>query len=188
MGQEPGEVRQGIEQTRADMSETVDALAHKADVPSRIRESVADKRDRFKEQMSGTGSRISDATPDGSDVTQGARRAAGIAQENPIGLALGGVAVGFVVGLALPSTRVEDERIGPMSDDVIQTARETGQEALERGKEVAQQTVSSAAETAQEAAGEQAEQMRSDGDGQSDGQQQSPQSEQQQQSPPAGIA
>jgi ElaB/YqjD/DUF883 family membrane-anchored ribosome-binding protein len=184
MGQEPGEVRQGIEQTRADMSETVDALAHKADVPSRIKESVADKRDRLKQQMSGTTSRVSEATPDGSDVRQGARRAAGIAQENPIGLALGGVAVGFVVGLALPSTRVEDERIGPMSDDVIQTARETGQEALERGKEVAQQTVSSAAETAQEAASEQAEQMRSDDDGQ---QQQSPRSEQQQ-SPPAGIA
>ena len=50
MGQEPGEVRQGIERTRADMSDTVDALAHKADVPSRIKESVADKRDRLRQQ------------------------------------------------------------------------------------------------------------------------------------------
>jgi hypothetical protein len=98
-------------------------------------------------------------------VTQGARRAAGIAQENPIGLALGGVALGFVVGLALPSTRVEDQRLGPIADDVKQTARETGQEALERGKEVAQQTASSAVETAQEAASEQADEMRSSGDG-----------------------
>ena len=165
MGQEPGEVRQGIDRTRSDMSETVDALAHKADVPTRIMESVADKRDRLKQQMSGTASRVGGATPDGSDVTQGARRAAGIAQENPIGLALGGVALGFVVGLALPSTRVEDERLGPLADDVKQTARETGQEALERGKEVAQQTASSAVETAQEAASEQADEMRSSGDG-----------------------
>jgi ElaB/YqjD/DUF883 family membrane-anchored ribosome-binding protein len=163
MGQEPGEVRQGIEQTRADMSETVDALAHKADVPSRIKESVADKRDRLKQQMSGTTSRVSEATPDGSDVRQGARRAAGIAQENPIGLALGGVAVGFVVGLALPSTRVEDERIGPMSDDVIQAARETGQEALERGKEVVQDAAESAKETAQESGEKQAQELKRSG-------------------------
>jgi ElaB/YqjD/DUF883 family membrane-anchored ribosome-binding protein len=165
MGQEPGEVRQGIERTRADMSDTVDALAHKADVPSRIKESVADKRDRLRQQMSGTASRVNEATPDGSDVTQGARRAAGIAQENPIGLALGGVAVGFIVGLTLPSTTVEDQRLGPISDDVKQTARETGQEALERGKEVAQQTASTAVETAQEAASQQADEMRSSGDG-----------------------
>ena len=60
MGQEPGEVRQGIEETRAEMSETVDALAYKADVPSRVKDTVADKRDRLKAQMSGAGSRVSD--------------------------------------------------------------------------------------------------------------------------------
>jgi hypothetical protein len=161
MGQEPGEVRQGIEETRAEMSQTVDALAYKADVPTRLKDSVADKRDRLKAQMSGTGARISDATPDGSEIKQGASQAVGIAQENPLGLALGGVAVGFIAGLVIPSTRVEDERLGPVADDVKDIAKETGQEVLERGKDVAQQAASSATETAQQAVGEQAEGLRS---------------------------
>ena len=35
------------------MSETADALAYKADVPSRVKGTVADKRDRLKAQMWG---------------------------------------------------------------------------------------------------------------------------------------
>jgi gas vesicle protein len=85
----------------------------------------------------------------------------GIAQENPLGLAFGGVAVGFIAGLVIPSTRVENERLGPVADEVKDKARDTGQEAFERGKEVAQQAASSATETAQQAAGEQAEELRS---------------------------
>jgi gas vesicle protein len=161
MGQEPSEVRREIEETRADMSDTVDALAYKANVPTRVKDSVAEKRDRLKSQMSGAGSRVSEATPDGSDIKQGANQAVGIAQENPVGLALGGVAVGFIAGLMIPSSRVEDQHLGPVADEVKDKARETGQEALERGKEVAQQAASSATEAAQEAAGEQADELRS---------------------------
>jgi hypothetical protein len=47
---------------------------------------------------------------------------------------------------AVPSTRVEDERLGP----VVDQAKETGQEALARGKQVAQQAAGSAAETVRE--------------------------------------
>jgi gas vesicle protein len=93
-------------------------------------------------------------------VKLGARKAAGIAQENPLGLALGAVAVGFVGGLLIPSTRVEDEWLGPVADQIKDKARETGQEAMERGKEVAQQAAQSAKETAQEAGREQAEALK----------------------------
>ena len=51
-------------------------------------------------------------------------------------VALGAVAVGFVGGLLIPSTRVEDEKIGPMADQVKDKARETGQEALDRDLEI----------------------------------------------------
>jgi Protein of unknown function (DUF3618) len=33
MGQDPDEIRQEIEQTRAEMGETVEAIGYKADVP-----------------------------------------------------------------------------------------------------------------------------------------------------------
>ena len=152
MGEETTRIREEIEDTRGRMSDTVDQLAQKANVPGRVKESVADKRDRLMDQMKGTGSRVSDATPDAGDVKQGAQQAVGVAQENPLGLALGGVAAGFLLGMALPSTRIEDERVGPMADEVKQRAAETGQEALERGKQVAQDAAEAASESAQEAA------------------------------------
>ena len=37
MGQEPSQIREEIEETRAEMGDTVDALAHKTDVKGRRR-------------------------------------------------------------------------------------------------------------------------------------------------------
>ena len=138
----------------------MEALGYKTDVPGRAKEAVSGRVESVKSKMSGAGSKVSDATPDGGDVKQGARRAAGIAQENPFGLALGAVAVGFVGGLLIPSTRVEDEKIGPMADQVKEKARETGEEVMERGKEVAREAAESAKETAQQSGREQAEGLR----------------------------
>jgi ElaB/YqjD/DUF883 family membrane-anchored ribosome-binding protein len=149
MGQDPSEIRNDIEGTRARMGETVEALGHKADVPGRAKEAVSNRVDDVRSKLSG-------ATPDSGEVKNGARRAAGVAQENPLGLAVGAAAVGFIAGMLIPSTGVEDERIGPMADDVKAKVKETGQEALERGKEVAQE----AAETAKEAGHEQASELR----------------------------
>jgi hypothetical protein len=142
------------------MGDTVDALSYKTDVGARARDSVSDKVESVKSKLGAGGSRVSDAAPSGEDVKQGARRAAGIAQENPIGLALGGVAVGFVLGLLVPSTWVEDERVGPLADQVKEQARETGQEALDRGKQVAQEVAESAKETAQQSGQENADQLK----------------------------
>jgi gas vesicle protein len=153
MGQEPSEIREQIEQTRTEMGDTVEALGYKADVKTRAKDNIADKRDRLKERITGT-------APDPDEVKQGAKRAVGVAQENPIGLAIGSLAAGFVAGMLVPSTRVEDEKIGPMADQVKDTAKETGQEALERGKEVAQEAAQSAKDTVQEQGAEQAEQLR----------------------------
>lgn len=161
MGQEPGEIRKEIEETREEMGETVDALGYKADVPSRAKESIADKRDRLKERITGGTSKVGDATPDAEQVKQGAQRAVGVAQENPLGLAAGAVAVGFVAGMLVPSTRVEDEKVGPMADELKDRAKETGQEALERGKQVAQDAAESAKETAQESGQQHADELRS---------------------------
>jgi hypothetical protein len=149
MGEDPREIRQGIEETRAEMGETVEALGYKTNVSDRAKNAVSDRVDSVRSKVSGS-------TPDSGDVKQNAKKAAGVAQENPLGLALGAVALGFVAGLVVPSTSIEDEKIGPVADDLKEKAKETGQEAMERGKQVAQQ----AAETAQEAGKEQAEELR----------------------------
>jgi Protein of unknown function (DUF3618) len=181
MGQDPDAIRQEIERTRSEMTETVAAIGYKADVPARTREAVADKADamrskvtgaasRAKEAVSGTASRIGDrageasaragdATPSTGDVKRTARRAGGLAQENPLGLAIGAAAVGFLAGLALPRTRVEDERIGPVADQAKQTAKQLGQEAMDRGKQVAQEAAGTAAQTARQRAQEEGQDL-----------------------------
>jgi hypothetical protein len=172
MGQDPDAIREEIEQTRAEMSETVEAVGYKADVPSRAKEAVSDKVDNVKskvadtatrakeavvgtaskagDSVSGVTSRAGDATPSRGQVKQTTRRVAGMAKENPLGLAIGAAALGFLAGLAAPSTRVEDEKLGRMSDQVMDKVKETGQEALDRGKQVAQEVASTAAETAKD--------------------------------------
>jgi ElaB/YqjD/DUF883 family membrane-anchored ribosome-binding protein len=172
MGQDPDAIRQDIEDTRAEMSEAMEAVGYKADVPSRAKDKVSETMDSVKNKVSGTAtrakeavvgtasragntmsdttSRVGDATPSGGQVKQQAKRAAGLAQENPLGLAVGAAARGFLAGLAVPSTRVENERLGPVADQVKDKVKETGQEALDRGKQVAQEAASSAAETAKQ--------------------------------------
>jgi hypothetical protein len=165
MGQDPDAIRQDIEQTRAEMSETVEAVGYKADVPSRAKDAVSDKVENMKSKVSdtatrakeavvGTASRAGDATPSRGQVKQAGRRAAGMAKENPLGLAFGAAALGFLAGLAAPSTRVEDEKLGPVADQVKDKVKETSQEALDRGKQVAQEVASTATDTAKEKAQE----------------------------------
>lgn len=161
MGEDASNIREEIEHTRAEMGDTVDALAHKTDVKSRLKESFGEKKERLRTQMGGTTSRIGKATPDGEEVKQGARQVVGVAEENPIGLALGGVAAGFLAGMLLPSTKAEDQRVGPMADELKSKAKEAAEEAVERGKEVTSQVTEKAVETAKEAGREEAEALRS---------------------------
>jgi ElaB/YqjD/DUF883 family membrane-anchored ribosome-binding protein len=146
MGEDPDRIREEIVQTRLEMGETVDALGYKADVKARAKDRVVGVKDR-----------VVGATPDSGDVKQHARRAKSVAEENPLGLAVGALAVGFLAGMLIPSTRIEDQRMGALSDDVIERAKETGQEALQRGKQVAQD----AAETAKQSSQEHAEELKS---------------------------
>jgi ElaB/YqjD/DUF883 family membrane-anchored ribosome-binding protein len=145
MGEDPGQIRQQIEETRAQMGDTVGALAYKADVKERAKDSITEKKDKAMESIAQT--------------KEGAQRAAGLAQENPIGLAIGGIAVGFLAGMVIPSTRIEDERMGRVADQAKEKAREAGQEAVERGKTVVQETAQTAAETAREKGSEQAQEL-----------------------------
>jgi hypothetical protein len=154
MGEDPDRIRQDIEATRNEMGETVDALTYKADVKSRAKESLMGTEGLVKSKVAAS------ATPDGEQVKDGAA-ARRLAQENPLGLAIGSVAVGFIAGLLIPASRVEDRKLGPVADDVKAKAKETGQEALERGQQVAQEAAESARDTVQEKGREHGEELAS---------------------------
>jgi ElaB/YqjD/DUF883 family membrane-anchored ribosome-binding protein len=143
------------------MGETVEAIGYKTDVKARAKDSVAEKTDAVKDKVSSVMGRASDSTPSSDDVKQGAKQAAGTAQENPLGLAIGAVAVGFVAGMLIPGTSVEDEKIGPMADQLKDRVKETGQEALDHGKQVAQDVAQSAQETVKESGQQHAQELAS---------------------------
>ena len=161
MGQDPDAIRQEIEQTRSQMGETIEAIGYKTDVKARAKDSVSEKTGAVKDKVNTVMGRASDATPSGDDAKQAAKQAVSTAQSNPLGLALGAVAVGFVAGMLVPTTNVENEKLGPVSDQLKDKVRETGQEALDHGKQVASEVAQSAQETAKEAGQQHAQELAS---------------------------
>lgn len=158
------ELRGDIDQTRWEMGETMGALGHKADVKGRVAESVSQKKNAVfgavgsgKDAVVGRAdalvSTVTGVAPDKQQVTEGAR-SIGVSKESPVGLVVAGGAVGLLAGLLIPSTRMEDERIGEAADQMKETVKETGSEALQRGKQVAQDAAGAASDSASQQSGE----------------------------------
>lgn len=170
MGKDPDAIRAEIERTRAGMADTVDALAYKSDVKERTKDKVKGLAAKPKGAILGIKDNVmgsvQDHAPDRSTMhdardtvtavpgqaVDGVKRVGGVMRENPMGLALGGLALGFVAGIVLPSTRIEDERLGPIGDKLKETAKDSGQELMEHGKELAQTAAGAAKDAVSESA------------------------------------
>lgn len=75
MGKDPDAIRQEIQRTRAEMSETVEAIGYRADVPSRAKEAVTGKVEAVKEKVSDTATRARERGQEhGQDLAESARR------------------------------------------------------------------------------------------------------------------
>jgi ElaB/YqjD/DUF883 family membrane-anchored ribosome-binding protein len=135
------------------MGDTVEAIGYKTDVKSRARDKVSGVRDRI------TGAK--ESAPSTGDMKQGAQKAVSVAESNPLGLGIAAFAGGFLIGMLVPATNVENEKLGPAADQVKDKAKETASEAVDRGKQVAQEAASAAADTAKEQGQQHAEQMKS---------------------------
>lgn len=160
MGQESAQIRQNIEDTRTRMGETVEAIGYKADVPSRVRDAVSDKVETVKGSIGSALSGLSGARADAGEragdladaTTRSTKRAVSMAAENPLGLALGALAIGFIGGLVLPVSDVERERIGPVSGALKDRAQTVIGEAVEAGKTALREGASAAMASAQQQA------------------------------------
>jgi Protein of unknown function (DUF3618) len=161
MGEDPGVIRAEIEETRQRVGDEVDALSYKTDVGARASDFVGEKKEAVKSKLTGAKDTVTRPLPDRRAVKRGAGHMRDTAESNPLGLALGGLAVGFVAGTLLPKTRVENERMGEMSDRMMEAAKETASDAVERGKQVAQDAVGAAVDTAKQSGREQGEELSS---------------------------
>jgi len=152
------DIRADIDHTRSQMGDTVGALGHKADVKGRMSESVSKKKSAVfgavgsgKDAVVGRAdalvSRVTGVVPDKQQLAHGAEKV-GVSKQSPVGLVVAGGAAGLLAGLLLPSTRMEDDRIGEMADQMKETVKETGSEAVQRGKQVAQEATDAASKSA----------------------------------------
>jgi gas vesicle protein len=114
------------------------------DLTDKVREQASDLSDKVKEQASELGEK----------VHEGARKAQlgfwQLLEARPLMVGAATLAVGLLVGLSIPSTDVEDELMGETRDQLLDSAKDTGREVLDKGKQVANATVDAVKHAAEE--------------------------------------
>lgn len=148
MGQESDIRREEIEETRDRMSETIDAIEYKANVPGRMRDAVNERVESVKSAVGSVRDRAAGALPDADAVRNVGNTTMGAVRENPLGLFFGALAIGFLGGWLVPVSDFENERLGPIGDQLKQTAQTAGGQVLEQGKAVIRDTVDAAKQSA----------------------------------------
>jgi len=154
MGDSPSEIREEIAQTRDRLAETAGAVAYKADVPTRVKDSIGGTTTRVRDRIGGVfgvaGQKAADAGSTVGGVASGAReRASGglsstasMARENPMGAFVGGIAAGMVLGLMIPKTKFEQQRFGAQATELMDQATErvaeVGHRAMDKEKDMIQ--------------------------------------------------
>jgi uncharacterized protein DUF3618 len=166
VSQDPEAIRRDIEDTQTRMGETVEALAYKADVPARTRDAVNDRVEAIKGRVSdavssakgavtgaaasvrtsaaGAAGTAANAIPSREDAVEGLRTINSMASSNPLGIAIGAAAVGFLVGLCLPVTDIERERVGRLGEQMTDQAKAAAGSAIEQGKAAVTQAIGDA--------------------------------------------
>jgi hypothetical protein len=81
---------------------------------------------------------------DGFKSTDGLR----FLRDNPLGLILVGLAIGTIVGVLVPVSKLEREKLGPLRDEVVDRARRAADDVVEHGRGVLEETLSAASASA----------------------------------------
>jgi ElaB/YqjD/DUF883 family membrane-anchored ribosome-binding protein len=156
MGDNARDIREEIAETRERLAETAGAVAYKADVPSRVKDSIGETTSKAKDRITGVfggasssvgsaASRVGDAATNAGGqmshrMSSGMSTTAQKARENPTGAFIGGIAAGLVLGLLVPKTRFEEERLGEPAANLVNQATErvaeVGHRAMEKEKEM----------------------------------------------------
>ena len=93
----PEEIRADIEQTRAEVGDTVEALAAKTDVKSQAKQRIEELKGTARQRADQLKTRAQSTTPESAQ--QGAGQAVERVRENPAPFAIGGaVLLGFLLG------------------------------------------------------------------------------------------
>ena len=100
---DPEELRRGIEETRSDLGDTVEALAQKADVKAQFSAKVDERKEALRQRQESIKGKVGDARERVPGATpEDAKRAAGQvarkAEERPLPAVGVGIGIGLVLG------------------------------------------------------------------------------------------
>lgn len=136
VGAKAGELASGAKGKLSQLGES--ARERLANAGARSRETVHSAKERI-------GHLAGDLQQRSHEVYDRTReRVVTTADRHPLEVGLGCLAVGLLVGLAMPTPRVVNRRLGPTVDRLKDRTREAGSEWLEKGKRVAQAAASAA--------------------------------------------
>lgn len=107
------------------------------------REKLQQRSADLKQRMRGGVQRVRGRADEGRD------RASQIMEDYPLAVGVSAMALGILIGLALPTTRRERRYLGESGRRLREQGRQGAREALERGKEIAETTGESVKEEAQ---------------------------------------
>jgi hypothetical protein len=118
---------------------------------------MVDKTHDAKESLADFGERTADRT---RLLSQRARvQARTTADESPLLLALGLLGVGALIGAAIPTSRREDELMGPVRDNLLEQAKSKGQEVAHKVSRIAEVATSEAGRATDESKGDAGEKI-----------------------------
>lgn len=165
-----GEASQRVKGKASELSGKASELGEKASgFASRITGKASEMTGRARDAMSGARDRMSESANSGrsrmGDMSQRSQqqfyqaksRVNNMLEEQPLAIGALGIAIGAMLGAALPATRREDEMLGRKRDDLLENAKATGREQAEHLKESAKRV----AETAKNEANRTASSMSS---------------------------
>ncbi len=139
------------EDVRGGASRAADGVRSKAsEVAGSMRSTASDVAEGMRSGARRAGERIGEAVDGaGFQAHRAADRARHEYSQRPLVGVLAAFGAGALLGALVPSTRRENELIGPYRDGLLEKARDYGEEVLERGERVARAAVESGKSEAQ---------------------------------------
>lgn len=166
-----GDLKERASETGLSVMDKASELGHKisdsaSSLTDRARNMTHEARDRMQGKAGETRARVSELGHRSQEQYYRAKDNFGrLLDEQPLVLGVLGIAVGTLLGAALPSTRREDEMMGRKRDDLLEKAKHTASEQAERLKESAKHVADVAKDEAKGIASDAASSVRTGDNG-----------------------
>ncbi len=116
-----------------------------ADATGNVKGNLAEASANVRTNVSGIGDAAQEKIASSGQATKSlALNTKGFLEKNPLGLAIGSIAAGFLLGLALPVTDLERDNVGPLSEKVKDQAKSAASDMVAQGKAVVATAVTDA--------------------------------------------